>query len=39
MQVVDFPAKNKIDFIEKLLSILPTKMKDKYKINFGGPTA
>ena len=38
MQAVDFPTKNKIDFMEKLLSILPTAMKGKYKINFGGPT-
>lgn len=38
MQAVDFPTKAKIDFMEKLLSILPKEMIGKYKINFGGPT-
>ena len=38
MQTVDFPTKAKIDFMEKLLSILPKEMIGKYKINFGGPT-
>ncbi len=38
MQAVDFPTKIKIDFMEKLLSILPKEMIGKYKINFGGPT-
>lgn len=38
LQAVDFPTKVKIDFMEKLLSILPNEMLGKYKINFGGPT-
>lgn len=38
VQAVDFPTKAKIDFMEKLLSILPKEMIGKYKINFGGPT-
>lgn len=38
LQSVDFPTKPKIDFMEKLLSILPEEMLNNYKINFGGPT-
>ncbi len=38
MQAVDFPTKHKINFMEKLLSMLPKTMNGKYKINFGGPT-
>lgn len=38
IQSVDFPTKPKIDFMEKMLSILPEEMMGKYKINFGGPT-
>ena len=38
LQSLDFPTKPKIDFMEKLLSILPKEMLGKYKINFGGPT-
>lgn len=36
LQSVDFPTKPKIDFMEKLLSILPKEMLGKYKINLGG---
>ncbi len=38
IQAVDFPTKTKINFMEKLFSVLPKKMRGNYKINFGGPT-
>ena len=38
MHILDFPTKIKIDFMKQLLSSLPKKLKNKYRVNFGGPT-
>ena len=37
-QAVDFPTETKIDFMEKLNAALPKTIRNKMKINFGGPT-
>jgi len=38
LQAVDFPTIIRMEFIETLLKLLPTQMKGKFRINFGGPT-
>jgi diaminobutyrate-2-oxoglutarate transaminase len=37
-QAVDFPTEVKIAFMERLNQALPETLRDKVKINFGGPT-
>ncbi|MFH2031313.1 MAG: aminotransferase class III-fold pyridoxal phosphate-dependent enzyme, partial [Bacteroidota bacterium] len=37
-QTVDFPTETKIAFMERLNQALPETIRDKMKINFGGPT-
>ncbi len=37
-QAVDFPTSAKISFMERLNQALPPTLRDKVKINFGGPT-
>lgn len=37
-QAVDFPTETRIDFIERLNSVLPETIRNKMKVNFGGPT-
>lgn len=37
-QTVDFPTETKIKFMERLNDALPDSLRDKVKINFGGPT-
>ncbi len=38
VHVLDFPTRNKIEFLEKFNTQLPDSMKGKYKVSFGGPT-
>jgi len=38
MHILDFPTKIKINFMKQLLFSLPKKLKNKYRVNFGGPT-
>lgn len=37
-QAVDFPTKTRIDFVERLNLALPETIRNKMKVNFGGPT-
>ncbi|MEK7598836.1 MAG: aspartate aminotransferase family protein [Patescibacteria group bacterium] len=37
-QAVDFPTKIRINFVERLNSVLPKTIRNKMKVNFGGPT-
>ncbi len=37
-QTVDFPTETRIDFIERLNLALPETIRNKMKVNFGGPT-
>ena len=37
-QIVDFPTETKITFMKRLNQALPETLRDKVKINFGGPT-
>jgi len=37
-QAVDFPTETKINFIERLNLALPETIRNKMKVNFGGPT-
>lgn len=38
MHTLDFPTAIKINFMKELLSSLPKKLRNKYKVSFGGPT-
>lgn len=38
MQVLDFPTRIKIEFIQQLMNALPESMRGKYKVNFGSPS-
>lgn len=38
IHALDFPTENKIEAIQKIMNLLPVKMRDEYTINFVGPT-
>ncbi|NRB47188.1 MAG: aspartate aminotransferase family protein [Saprospiraceae bacterium] len=38
IHALDFPTENKMRAIQNILSELPEKLRDRYKVSFGGPT-